>query len=73
MNGANIMELAKRVGHIGPEMINRVYAHLVDDLKKKEAFPIPRLYPFVSVDNSKVLDESIRRDEKEADERSPTS
>lgn len=44
INGANILDLAQRVGHSGPEMIVRVYSHMVDDLKKKEALKIPPLF-----------------------------
>ena len=42
--GANIMDLAPRVGHASPEMITKVYAHLVDKLEKKEPLTIPSLY-----------------------------
>jgi len=42
--GANLMELAARVGHKGPEMIVRVYAHLVEEMSKKEALTIPKLF-----------------------------
>ena len=34
-NGADIMDLAERVGHVNGEMIIRVYAHLAKDLQKK--------------------------------------
>ncbi len=43
--GANLMELAARVGHKGPEMIVRVYAHLVEEMKQKNALEIPELFP----------------------------
>jgi len=45
--GANIMELAARVGHKGPEMIVRVYAHLAEEMTKKSALEIPALFPSV--------------------------
>ena len=42
-NGADIMDLAERVGHVNGEMIMRVYAHMAKDLQKKEAFDLPQL------------------------------
>lgn len=44
MNGANILDLAHRVGHTSPEMIIKVYSHMVDDLTAKKPLPIPPLY-----------------------------
>jgi Site-specific recombinase XerD len=44
MNGANILDLAQRVGHSGPEMIVKVYSHMVDDKKAKKALKIPPLF-----------------------------
>jgi hypothetical protein len=45
------MDIDQRFGHKSLEMIVRVYSHLVDDLKKKEALKIPSLYGVASVDN----------------------
>jgi integrase len=42
-NGANITELAERVGHVDATMIVKVYAHLLKDLKTKQAFEVPKL------------------------------
>lgn len=42
-NGAGIMDLANRVGHTTPSMILKVYAHLVEEMKSKQAFEIPRI------------------------------
>jgi integrase len=42
-NGADIRDLAERVGHVNGEMIMRVYAHLAKDLQKKTAFNVPNL------------------------------
>lgn len=42
-NGADIMDLAERVGHVNGEMIFKVYAHIAKDLQKKEAFKLPEL------------------------------
>ena len=75
--GANILDLAQRVGHQGPEMITRVYAHLVDDMSEKKALAIPELIerPFdQSNDHAKgSLDCGIRPDKKEAAGKSATS
>ncbi len=43
-SGADIMELAERVGHVNGEMIMRVYAHLAKDLQKNKPLKIPSLY-----------------------------
>lgn len=42
--GADITELAERVGHKGPRMIVDVYAHLAKDLKRTKAFKLPDIY-----------------------------
>lgn len=42
-NGADIMELAKRVGHVNPRMIVNVYAHLAKDLQNSKPFKLPAL------------------------------
>jgi len=72
-NGANILDLAERVGHQGPEMITRVYAHLVNDMSPKTALPIPELLPNGINHAKAVLDQPVRSDEKEAGDVSPTS
>jgi len=43
-SGADIMDLAERVGHANGEMIMRVYAHLAKDLLKNQPLTIPDLY-----------------------------
>jgi integrase len=53
--GANIMELAARVGHKGPEMIVRVYAHLAEEMTKKSALEIPALFPSTEKGSKKVV------------------
>jgi len=43
-NGAGIMDLANRVGHATPSsMILKVYTHLVEEMKSKQAFEIPKI------------------------------
>ena len=42
-NGANITELAERVGHVDATMVVKVYAHLAEDLKTKRAFEVLKL------------------------------
>lgn len=42
--GADLMELAERVGHKDGQMIMRVYAHLAKDLQRTTAFKLPSLY-----------------------------
>jgi len=53
--GANIMELAARVGHKGPEMIVRVYAHLAEETKDKDALAIPELFTPDKKGSNKVV------------------
>ncbi len=60
-NGADIMDLAERVGHVNGEMIMRVYAHMAKDLQKKEAFKLPTLQ---MVDE--MVDEKEERKKKSA-------
>jgi len=43
-SGADIMELAERVGHTNSKMIVEVYAHLAKDLQKNKPLEIPSLY-----------------------------
>jgi integrase len=47
-SGADIMDLAERVGHANASMIVNVYAHLAKDLRKSEALTIPE-YDFTTV------------------------
>jgi len=42
-NGANITELAERVGHVNPRMIVNVYAHLAKDIARNKPFKLPEL------------------------------
>ncbi len=44
-NGADIMELATRVGHVNADMIARVYAHLARDIRKETAHKLPKIAP----------------------------
>lgn len=44
-SGAGVLDLAERVGHTDGTMILKVYSHIVDDLRSKEAFKIPVLQP----------------------------
>lgn len=41
--GADLMNLAQRVGHVNANMIVTVYSHLADELKSQKAFNIPEL------------------------------
>lgn len=41
--GADLLNLAHRVGHKTPNMIVNVYSHLVDELKNQTAFPVPAI------------------------------
>lgn len=43
--GADIKELATRVGHATPRMIINVYAHLAKEILKNEAHQLPELTP----------------------------
>lgn len=65
-NGANIQDLANRVGHKNANMIVNVYSHLVEEMRSKKAFAIPDLNVDGAVDNSELLDETVRLNEKEA-------
>lgn len=42
--GANILDLAHRMGHVNPDMIVRVYSHLAEEIRQKKALDIPDLY-----------------------------
>ena len=44
VQGANILELAERLGHVNSEMIVKVYAHLADGLRSQRELPLPGLY-----------------------------
>jgi integrase len=41
--GAPIGELAERVGHVDSTMIVKIYAHMVDDIRTRQAFQIPEM------------------------------
>lgn len=45
VQGANILELAERLGHVNSEMVVKVYAHLADGIRSREPLQIPDLYP----------------------------
>lgn len=42
-NGADIVELAERVGHVNPRMVVNVYAHLAKDVVKNKPYKLPDL------------------------------
>lgn len=42
-SGADLLDLAHRVGHKDANMIVNVYAHLVDEMRRKEAFNLPKI------------------------------
>ena len=44
VQGANILELAERLGHVNSEMVVKVYAHLADGLRSQRELPLPGLY-----------------------------
>lgn len=58
-NGANITELADRVGHVDATMIVKVYTHLVEELKTKQAFQVPEIQFSVG-----MVDETVDETEK---------
>lgn len=41
--GAPMLELAERVGHKSAQMIVKVYAHMVEDLRSKKPFDLPSI------------------------------
>jgi integrase len=45
VQGANILELAERLGHVNSEMVVKVYAHLAEGIRTREPLLIPDLYP----------------------------
>jgi len=53
-SGADVMELAKRVGHMDGTMIMRVYAHLAEGLKRQKPLKIPGLYPKIRKKSKKA-------------------
>jgi len=50
VRGANIMELADRLGHINTDMVVKVYAHLADGIRSRAPLQIPELYPAEPID-----------------------
>ncbi len=44
VQGANILELAERLGHVNSDMVVKVYAHLADGLRSQRELPLPALY-----------------------------
>ncbi|MFH2073905.1 MAG: site-specific integrase [Pseudomonadota bacterium] len=44
VQGANILELAERLGHVNSEMVVKVYAHLAEGIRSKDPLQIPDLY-----------------------------
>ena len=69
-SGADIMDLANRVGHVNANMIVNVYAHLAKDLQTRDAAKIPA-YDYKSVSSAVPTPEerqlrSAKRAEKEA-------
>ncbi|MCK9362093.1 MAG: site-specific integrase [Syntrophales bacterium] len=73
-NGADMQDLAHRVGHKNANMIVNVYSHLVDEMKSKNALALPSLYVENSVDgavdNSNILTNRIDQTKKEANDAS---
>ena len=65
-NGADIHDLASRVGHKNINMIINVYTHLVEEMKSKAPFKIPSLLDDETVDNSDMLTNDVDQNEKEA-------
>ena len=51
-NGADIYDLARRMGHKNPRMIVKIYSHLDKDVVERKAHPLPSLY-----DRSKIQDD----------------
>jgi integrase len=59
-SGADIMDLAERVGHANAGMIVNVYAHLAKDLRTGEALTIPE-YDFTTVSSRVPTPSEIMR------------
>jgi integrase len=69
--GADIMDLANRVGHVNADMIVNIYAHLAKDLQTRDAAKIPG-YDFKPISSAVPTPEerqlrSPKRAEKEAE------
>jgi len=64
-NGMDIMELAEIAGHVDPQMIIKVYAHLAKDLRKGNATKLPPLHQASKARKPKpILDKSIRQQKR---------
>jgi len=61
--GADIKELADRVGHTTPKMIVDVYAHLAKDILKNQPHTLPNLHQN-QLPETKMVDANSRRKKK---------
>ena len=59
--GANPLDLAERVGHVDTTMMDKVYAHMVDEIRTKKPFLLPKL----KTPKKRLLDKNIRQEKKE--------
>jgi integrase len=57
-HGANMLDLANRVGHTDPTMIIKVYSHLMEEMKKKQAFEIPKIV-FPNLEKSPTVEKTV--------------
>ena len=57
VQGANILELAERLGHVNSEMVVKVYAHLADGLRSQRELTIPGLYDSGRNEKKRLRDE----------------
>jgi len=62
--GADIKELADRVGHTTPKMIVDVYAHLAKDILKNQPHTLPNLHQN-QLPETKMVDANSRRQKKD--------
>lgn len=60
--GADLLDLANRVGHKDANMIVTVYAHLVEEMKTKKPFSIPEIdviFPAQNTSSDKMLAKNV--------------
>jgi integrase len=57
-HGANMLDLANRVGHTDPTMIIKVYSRLMEEMKKKQAFEIPKIV-FPDLEKSQTVEKTV--------------
>jgi|GEM_PF-1276082 len=65
-SGADIMDLAERVGHVDGTMIMQVYAHLARDLKRNKAHKLPSLYRKNARPKSRTVAKTVAKKKKAA-------